>query len=132
MTVFVDTSAILAAVDADEDFHSASAEALDRLLERTERLITTNYVIVETLSLVQRRLGIEPMRQLQASLIPAFEIVWVDQAVHGRGVAALLAARSRRLSLVDCVSFEVMRERGIDTAVALDDDFKRQGFGLIP
>ncbi len=47
-------------------------------------------------------------------------------------MAALCAAGRRRLSLVDCTSFEVMRRHGIEEALALDDDFARQGFGLHP
>lgn len=41
-----------------------------------------------------------------------------------------LVTQRRAPSLVDFVSFEVMRERGITTAFAFDDDFRRQGFEL--
>jgi predicted nucleic acid-binding protein len=54
--------------------------------------------------------------------------VWVDEAAHAAGVAALLAALPTRISLVDFVSFEVMRERGISRAFAFDDDFRKAGF----
>lgn len=60
------------------------------------------------------------------------EIVWVDREMHAAAVSALLAAIRRRVSLVDWVSFEVMRRRGIETAFAFDRDFAVQGFGTIP
>jgi predicted nucleic acid-binding protein len=64
--------------------------------------------------------------------VPLLQIVWVDAELHARGTAALLAAGRRRLSLVDCVSFEVMRSAGIDTAFAIDRHFVEQGFARIP
>jgi predicted nucleic acid-binding protein len=47
-------------------------------------------------------------------------------------VAALLTANRRELSLVDCVSFEVMRRRDITSAFAIDTDFSKQGFTVVP
>jgi predicted nucleic acid-binding protein len=38
----------------------------------------------------------------------------------------------RRTSLVDWVSFEVMRRRGIETAFAFDRDFATAGFAVVP
>ena len=55
---------------------------------------------------------------------------WVDEALHGRAITALLAAANRDISLVDWTSFELMRARGIDHALAFDSDFDDQGFQL--
>ena len=52
--------------------------------------------------------------------------------LHERAVAALLTAGDRDLSLVDCVSFEVMRRSGLDTAFAFDEGFTKQGFRVTP
>ncbi len=46
-------------------------------------------------------------------------------------MAALLAADSRRKSLTDWSSFEIMRERGIVRAFAFDKHFREQGFQLL-
>ena len=35
-------------------------------------------------------------------------------------------------SFTDCVSFVLMRRLGIDRAAALDDDFRREGFAVLP
>jgi len=47
-------------------------------------------------------------------------------------MGALLTAAARDLSLVDCVSFAIMRERNLDTAFAFDRHFTQQGFTCIP
>jgi predicted nucleic acid-binding protein len=47
-------------------------------------------------------------------------------------MSALLAANRRTLSLVDCTSFEIMRESGLDTVFTFDAHFSEQGFKVIP
>lgn len=131
MTVFVDTSALLPIPNRDDPDYAAAVAIWNSLLDRREQPVTTSYVVVETVALMQRRLGIDAVRYFDAVVTPLLEVVWVDPQLHERGMAALLAAGSRRLSLVDCVSFEVMRARGLTAAFAFDDDFTRQGFELL-
>jgi len=45
---------------------------------------------------------------------------------------ALLAADRRKLSLVDCGSFHVMRTRVVRTSFAFDPHFREQGFDVLP
>jgi len=57
--------------------------------------------------------------------------VWIDEPTHAAGLAALLAALPTDVSLVDFVSFQVMRERGIARAFVFDDDFQAAGFATV-
>lgn len=131
MAVFVDTSALYAVLDRDDGCHRAAAEAFGALLDGSE-LVTHSYVVVETTALVQRRLGTDAVRALTDDLLPACELVFVDESLHTAAVAALLAARSSEVSLVDWASFELMRRLGIGEAFAFDEDFREQGFSLVP
>ncbi len=126
--VFVDTSALLAVLDADDRNHPRAKEAWARLLEEDAPAVTTNYVLVETFALVQRRLGLEAVRVLAEDVLPVLAVLWVDEETHRRGLSALLTAGWRELSLVDCVSFEAMRQLGLETAFAFDRHFAEQGF----
>lgn len=132
MSVFVDTSAILATLDADDSKHRRCASAWRKLITDEQLLVTTSYVVVELFALAQRRLGIEAVRVLETIVMPMIAVVWIDDRIHQRAVAALLAASRKKLSLVDCASFEVMRENGIRRAFTLDRHFSEQGFDLIP
>ena len=132
MSVFVDTSALYAVMDADDANHPLAREAWRSLLLSGTPLVTTNYVLVEAMALVQHRLGLDAARLLQQDICPALHIRWIDEATHRAGVAAVLAASRRRLSLVDCVSFEVMRELGSREAFAFDAHFADQGFSCLP
>lgn len=132
MNVFVDTSGVLAMLDASDAGHPRAAGAWKKLVESGATFVTTSYVLVETLALAQHRLGIAAVRDIDRTLVPLMRVVWIDAAFHARGMAALLAAGRRKLSLVDCVSFEVMREGGIARAFTLDPHFREQGFERVP
>ena len=132
MTVFVDTSALIALLDADEAKHAACAREWKRLLGSDASLVTSNYVIVETCAVAQRRLGMDAVRSLTTDFMPLLAIDWVEETLHGAGHAAMLTANRKELSLVDCVSFEIMRRRDVGTAFALDRDFADQGFSVVP
>lgn len=131
MTVFVDTSALFAVLDRNDGEHSR-AGATFRSLLAVDRLVTHSYIVVETEALARARLGIAASRVLVEGVLPAIETIWVDESLHRAAVAALLSAARRRLSLVDCVSFEVMRRERIDRAFTFDRDFETVGLLVVP
>jgi predicted nucleic acid-binding protein len=131
VTTFVDTSALYAALDRDDDAHGVVAPVLRALLE-TEELLTSSHVVVETAALVQRRLGAEATRDLLERLVPVLEVTWVDESLHRAGAAALLASGRRDVSLVDHVSFELMRRARVDSALTVDVHFAEAGFAVVP
>ncbi len=131
MTGFVDTSALMALLDAGDPRHDATLATWDSIAEKAD-LLTSNYVAVESFALAQRRIGIGALRTLSADILSAMEIVFVTPDEYAAALATVLAANRRRLSYVDCSSFEVMRRRGVRNALALDRDFARQGFQVLP
>jgi predicted nucleic acid-binding protein len=132
MSVFVDTSAFFAVLDADDRNHTSAGQAWRELIEQEVGLVSTNYVLLETLALVRHRLGMEAVRTFQDAIVPLLRVEWVTEARHASGVTALLIVSNRGLSLVDCVSFETMRRLGTRTAFAFDRHFSEQGFTCIP
>jgi predicted nucleic acid-binding protein len=132
VTVLVDTSAFFALLDTDDRRRDQAVRTFADLRASGTSLLTHEYVVVETISLVQRRLGMDVLRGFVDDLLPLVEIEWVDPALHAEAREAMLAAGQRGVSLVDWTSFLVMRRRGIGTAFAFDDDFAAQGIGTIP
>lgn len=132
MTAFVDTSALVAFLDADQPRHAEVLAAWEAYLADDRTLITSNYVLVECFALVQRRLGLDALRGLADVLAPLMRTLWIDEGLHAAAVAALFTAGRRGLSLVDCASFELMRRHGIREALALDKHFAQQGFRTLP
>lgn len=129
LLIFVDTSALYALVDRADRFHADAKRTFETLA--SEERITHSYVIVESVAITQRRLGENAVRRLLQELVPALTVISVDEGTHAAGVAALLAALPTQASLIDFVSFEVMRERGISRVFAFDDDFRSAGFEAV-
>lgn len=128
---FVDTSALLAFLDRDATRHSDVVEAMTPVLAQ-RRGVTHNYVIVEAEALVHRRHGANPARRLLEDIVPLLDVAWIDPELHTAAVEAHLADLRRRTSLVDHMSFIVMRERDVDDVLALDRHFTEAGFNTRP
>ncbi|NSW57724.1 MAG: PIN domain-containing protein [Armatimonadetes bacterium] len=131
MTIFVDTSALLAVMSNDDANHPRIKPLWDRCMDSGGTLVTTNYVVLELHALVQRRFGMAGIALLDGVFLPALSVHWVTREEHELAGAAVTISNRRDLSLVDCVSFVVMREMGIGTAFTLDAHFEEQGFEVM-
>jgi predicted nucleic acid-binding protein len=132
VTAFVDTSAFYAVFDADDSNHRRAAEVWRQLVLEATSLLTNNYVLLETSALLQHRLGIEAIRAFHEDVTPLLRVEWIEESRHKAAAEAVLAAGKKRLSLVDCASFQGMRESGVRTVFCFDRHFHEQGFEVIP
>jgi uncharacterized protein len=132
MSVFVDTAAFLAVLNAKDQFHALARKAWNEILSSDQAISSSNYVLLETITLLQHRFGVEAVRLFETEVLPVVEITWVDKDIHKQAMSALLAANRRDLSLVDCTSFEILRETGMDSVFSFDAHFREQGFNVIP
>ncbi len=128
MTVFVDTSALIAFLDEDDPAHSVCREAWRQAVLKAEGLVTTDYIVVEAVAVAQRRWGLDAVRTLVDEYLPLIEVGSVSTEDRAAALGALLASGRRHLGLVDCVSFTVMRRMGIREYLGLDPHFEEQGF----
>ena len=132
MSIFIDTSGFIAVLDMDDASHTRAVKTWMDILKSEETIVTTNYILVETFALVQNRLGMTAIKVFQNDVVPVLRIEWIDKTVHHAAMGFMLAAVRKKLSLVDCVSFETMRLLGVTTAFTLDKHFKEQGFICLP
>lgn len=132
MTTFIDTSFFIALLTKEDRFHAKADEAWKSLLESDASLVSTNYTLLETFSLIQNRLGLEAVTDFQRDVVPLLSLEWVDENYHEAGLASVLTAKRRNLSLVDCVSFEVMRRNGVKNILTFDKHFGEHGFHCLP
>lgn len=110
--VFVDTSGVLALLVPSDECHVRAARAFARLREREAGLLTSSYVLLETYSLLGRRLGRATVQRFREGFAPLLDVVWVDAELHEAGLDLLAASRLRALSLTDAVSIVLIgRER---------------------
>jgi uncharacterized protein len=129
--VFADTSALYALLVENDANHPSAASAFNRFAAADAFLVTSSYVLVETYALLTRRIGLAAVAAFRNHLAPLLSIVWVDDELHERGVDWLLERGSRAISLVDAVSFLVIREQQIDDVFAYDRHFADEGFNVL-
>jgi predicted nucleic acid-binding protein len=130
VTLFVDSSGILALVDRDDPAHAGVREAF--ALGRVEPLVTHAYVIVETLAVARRRYGPAVTAEIIDRIIPALDVVPVDADLHAAAITAFRDGIESSVSVVDRTSFAYMRRASIERAIALDVDFRTAGFTTLP
>lgn len=132
MLIFVDTSALYALLDADDRYHPVARSAWTEWIEQPISFVCSNYVLLESLTLIQRCLGMDAAQRFVAEMVPVFRLRWIKPAIHIAALGAWIAARRRDLSLVDYTSFELMRPIGIRTVFTFDRHFAEQGFEVLP
>ncbi len=130
MIVFADTSALFALLVRDDLMHIRAKENFAYFARHGVQLLTSSFVLVETVALLQRRIGLAPVHDFNAKILPLLEVIWIDAEWHGRAMQRLLAENRRDLSLVDCVSFEIMEAREIKEAFAFDRHFEENDFKI--
>ena len=132
MSVFADTSAFYALLVRTDESHQAVRAAFTSLLGDRRPLWTTSFVIVETMALLQHRIGLAAARDFDEEVLPVVQVRWVDEDLYRLGTDRLWREDRRHVSLVDSVSFEFMRLQGIGTALAVDSHFADAGFDVLP
>lgn len=126
--VYCDTSALYALLDRGDANADAAAKTWELLAGVSTPLVTTNYVVLETVALVQARLGMKAVAALRALLDPFVSVHYVDVALHLAALEQLISLSRRAVSLVDCAGFAFMRQNGLNRAFAFDRHFREFGF----
>jgi uncharacterized protein len=129
--LFVDTSAWFAYANAKDPAHVAVLKTIQTF---RGRLTTSNFVFDETVTLCRYRLGHDSAARFgDALLMPAtVDLIRVTPADEQAAWALFCQRPDQGYSFTDCTSFVLMRRLEIVTALALDEDFRSEGFQTVP
>ena len=128
--VFIDTSFVVALVN-EKDQHHARASELSETFDG-QPLITTDAVLLEVGNALARN-----FREQAAEIIADFltsdevEVVNSDATLFQRAFELYRTHTDKAWGMTDCVSFVVMRERGVTDALTSDKDFRQAGFNAL-
>ncbi len=132
--LFVDTAGWMACADAADAAHASCRKARDAAMHAGQVLVTTDYVVDETLTLLRLRLGVAAAeawwRQVDGS--PRVRWARIDASRFDRAVSLFFQYRDKGFSVTDCTSFTVMRELRIGKALTTDRHFRQMGFQVSP
>lgn len=127
--VFLDTSFFKAFIDDHDDFHDQAVKVLEELENSKTLLVTTNYILDETITLVRARCGVQKVRDLREALakLRSFKIIRVTASDEENAWNWFWNDWSK-LSFTDCVSFAVMKRLGLSRTATFDQHFTKAGF----
>jgi predicted nucleic acid-binding protein len=128
--VFADTSGFLALMDADDRFHDRAVSEWRKYGEEGAVVWTSDYVRLESWSLIQRRLGPVAVLDFRDLILPVVTILHVGEEIFDNAAEKWRIARRRSLSIVDITSFDCMRKNGIGRAFSFDAHFAEEGFAM--
>jgi uncharacterized protein len=132
--LFVDTAGWMACADASDPAHQAACECRDAVLEQGVMLVTTDYVMDETLTLIRMRLGLPAAKawweQVEGSSRLRWEWVGMERAEKAR--KAFFRYRDKSYSFTDCTSLVVMQELRLKQALTTDRHFRQMGLQVLP
>jgi predicted nucleic acid-binding protein len=132
--VFVDTAGWMACADEADPAHGRAFRARDAALEQGSILVTTDYVVDETLTLIRKRLSLAAAGRWWAQIEGSSRVRWewidVTRAEGARHV--FFRQRDKEYSFTDCTSFVVMQELKLKRVLTTDRHFRQMGFEVLP
>jgi predicted nucleic acid-binding protein len=125
--IFVDTGYLVALLNP-RDALRERARAWAMVIN--EELVVSEYVLVETANACSQGVRREVLHAFLARIRAGngFVYVEVDNALLSAGLSLHASRSDKTWSLTDCISFLVMKMRGIARALAHDQHFEQAGF----
>jgi predicted nucleic acid-binding protein len=131
LLTFADTSAWYATVDPNDPNH----EVARLFMLARPRLVTTNFVIDETITLVLKRLDYTRALRLGEQLWSGqlARIIYITRTDQQAAWQFFKRYSDKEFSFTDCTSFVVMERLGLTHAFAFDEHFSQTGqFVCVP
>ncbi len=129
--VFVDTVAWIALMSPNDQHYANSTRLFAQARRQKVPLCTTSAVLIEVLDGAAER--DRRMSSLLRRLLEGFdvEMVHVDELLLEHGWNLYDARPDKSWSLTDCVSFSLMKQRGLFQSLTYDHHFEQAGFGAL-
>ncbi|MTI59391.1 MAG: PIN domain-containing protein [Firmicutes bacterium] len=135
--IFIDTGAWIACMNKSDIHHQSSVSYMMELRKKQIPLITSNYVIDETLTWFSYHnlhdIAVKVMGLWQeAEKNNSLKIYWVDKAISKEAWEIFYKFSEHRLSFTDCTSFAICKEIKVQKIFGFDSHFNMLGFLLSP
>jgi predicted nucleic acid-binding protein len=128
--LFLDTSYIQAILNPRDSNHPRALSLIPRV-ERSPEVVITEAVLAEVGNALS---GTPRLRRNAAAFIrgcysePNISVVSVDTTLLRRALDLFERRTDKEWGLTDCISFVVMRDRGLHDAATEDRHFQQAGF----
>lgn len=127
---FLDASYAIALSSQRDQYHPQALALARQLGRRRVSLVTTRAVVLE----IGNALSKLRYRDAAVALLEALErdasidIVPITKPLYDQALTLFAGQHDKEWGLTDCISFVVMRDRGIAEALTADEHFRQAGF----
>jgi uncharacterized protein len=130
--LLADTSALLALYVHDDANHRRALEFVRQ--NPDARFVLTELILAEVATRLRALAGAERGASVALSLLESrrYEVLFADSGLLRGAIAKMASLRDKRLSLTDCLSFELMERLGLSQAFSFDRDFRDCGYSMVP
>jgi predicted nucleic acid-binding protein len=131
--VFLDTAYAIALANAKDLFHPKAVQLAQQLRTKKTKLVTTRAVLLEIgNALSGQRFRVAAVKLLDAlEADPTVGIVSLTEELYRQALNLYRTRPDKEWGLVDCLSFVVMRERKISSALTTDVHFQQAGYRVL-
>jgi predicted nucleic acid-binding protein len=133
--IFVDTSAWIGLFNPGDKYHRDSLLYWEQLKKERFYLVTNDYILDETYTLLRRTLDGLAKAMAAREVIEKsrlVDVVEVNEDYRQRGWEIFRRYDDKVLSFTDCVAFAMMHYLGLYQVFSFDNDFARAGFIVRP
>ncbi len=128
--IFIDTMFVVALVNRNDEYHHQAYEQSNKY--RNVRFVTTEAVLLEIGNALSRNFKQQAIRIIDDfSSSNDVQVVSLNSTLFAQGFECYRAHADKTWSLVDCISFEVMRMRGLADVLTIDKHFQQAGFNRL-
>lgn len=135
--LLIDTSAFVAIANKGDEHHQAAVSFLEDVKKgrtRFRRLVTSDYIIDETLTRIRFGVGYKEALQWGKSIMAskAIEMQKIDEETFQESWRLFQLYGDKPLSFTDCTNITLMKKLDIKSVFAFDEDFGRVGLTTLP
>jgi uncharacterized protein len=133
--IFVDTSAWYALEVEDDVNHDAACKFLPQIASGKHGiLITTDYILDETLTLLRSRRGLAAAAAFidKVNKSKSVRVFWINEDLFEKALGIFLKSEHKSWSFTDCTSFALTRELSVSETFSFDNHFREAALQLLP
>ncbi len=127
MKIFIDTGALIALTDADDENHKKAKTFYNTTKEKGGKFLTTNFVVCETMNYlntkVSHNIAIIFRENLKKSGL--IEIINITPLMEDSAFNIFKQYADKNFSFTDCTSFSIMKSLKLKKAFAFDRHFEQ-------
>lgn len=135
-SIFIDTWGWLSFFDKKEHFHKEVKTCLEKFTERSNHLITSDYILDETNTILFRRLNSASALKIQNEINKMIdkgylELFWIDEIIFEKAMDHRRKYSDKPdISFTDFTSFVIMKSLNINNVLTYDRHFEIVGLGF--